>query len=290
MLSSPLNLDVFVVPYKPIVPVAPQMSPGEATFPATAISLISGERDAVLIDTPLTAEDAGQVVEWIRATGNNITTIYVTHGHGDHFFGLSTILAAFPSASAVAEAAVVSAAAGQLTPELIQFWNAMFPGQIPEDPILPEALDGDVTDLEGHELRIIDVGQSDTAPSTVVHIPGLDAVVAGDVAYNGIHQWLAETDHAKRMGWIASVEKIEALDPKIVVASHKDPGARDDDRVAILANTKACIRDFESSLAEGHSAQELVDKMLALHGDRQVPHTLWLAAHTVFEQGQAPPS
>ena len=91
---------------------------------------------------------------------------------------------------------------------------------------MPEALDGDVIDLEGHALRIVTVGQSDTGVSTIVHVPSLDAVIAGDVAYNGIHQWLAQTDHEKRMQWIASVEKIEALEPRIVVASHKRPDAR----------------------------------------------------------------
>jgi hypothetical protein len=108
------------------------------------------------------------------------------------------------------------------------FWSTIFPGQIPEHPIVPDALDGDVINLEGHELRIITVGQSDTAPSTIVYIPSLDAVISGDVAYNGIHQWLAQTDHEKRMQWIASVEQIEALKPKIVIAGHKRPDARDD--------------------------------------------------------------
>jgi hypothetical protein len=42
-------------------------------------------------------------------------------------------------------------------------------------------LDGAVIDLEGHELRIVDVGQADTAPSTIVHVPRLDAVIPGDV-------------------------------------------------------------------------------------------------------------
>jgi len=79
---------------------------------------------------------------------------------------------------------------------------------------VPEALDGDVIDLAGHQLRTINVGQSDTYPSTVVYIPALDAVIAGDVAYNGIHQWLAQTDHEKRMQWIASVEQVEALGPR----------------------------------------------------------------------------
>ena len=246
-MSGPLHLDVLVVPYKPIVGLVPAMGQGAATWPATSVSLISGEHHAVLIDAALTFEDAARVVDWVRATGKNLTTIYITHGHGDHFFGLNTILDAFPTAKAVTAAGVVPDARTQLSPDLMQFWNAIFPGQIPEHPIVPAALDGDAIDLEGHELRIITVGQSDTAPSTIVHVPDLDAVIAGDVAYNGIHQWLAQTDHEKRMQWIASVEKIEALEPKIVVAGHKRPDARDDEPATILAGTKTYIRDFNQS-------------------------------------------
>jgi glyoxylase-like metal-dependent hydrolase (beta-lactamase superfamily II) len=285
-MSSPLHLDVFVVPYKPIVGLVAPMGEGEATWPATSVSLISGELDAVLIDAVLTPEDAGRVVDWIRATEKNLTTIYITHGHGDHFFGLNTILDAFPGARAVTAAGVIPDARTQLSPDLMSFWNAIFPGQIPEHPTVPEALDGDVIDLEGHELRIITVGQSDTAPTTIVYIPSLDAVIAGDVAYNGIHQWLAQTDDEKRMQWIASVEQIEALQPKIVVAGHKRPDARDDDPATILGSTKTYIRDFNQSLSESDSAQELVDSMTVLHGDLGNPYTLWTAAQAMFEQAQ----
>src|SRR5215213_7181574 len=213
-MSGPLHLDVFVVPYKPIVGLIAPMGAGEATWPATAVSLISGERDAVLIDALLTPQDAGRVVDWIRATRKNLTTIYITHGHGDHFFGLNTILDAFPNASAVTAAAVVPDAQRQLSPELMGFWNAVFPGQIPERPIVPDALDGDVLDLEGQQLRIITVGQSDTYPSTIVHIPSLAAVIAGDVAYNGIHQWLLRIDHDERMQWTLASSRSRRSSPR----------------------------------------------------------------------------
>jgi glyoxylase-like metal-dependent hydrolase (beta-lactamase superfamily II) len=287
-MASPLTLDNFIVPFRDIVPAAPRMSSHQPVFPAIAYSLISGEHDAVLIDTPYLTQDLPNFIDWLRASGKNLTMIYITHGHGDHFFGLKAILDAFPNALAVTEANVVPKAEEQLNPDFQQFWNAMLPDQIPDDLMTPDALDGDVIELEGHELRIINVGQSDTFPSTVVHIPSLDAVVTGDVTYNNIHQWFAETDKDKRLAWIASVEKVEALNPKTVVPSHQDPDARHRDPATILASTKAYIRDFESSLAESNSPQELVDKMLALHPDRQVAATLWLAAATVFQNGQGP--
>lgn len=286
-MATPLELDVFVVPYKPLVSAVPRMGPGKVTWPATSNSLISGERDAVLIDTPLLPEDAERVAEWIQAKGKNLTTIYITHGHGDHFFGLQTILDAFPNARGVTAPQIVPVAKAQLT-DAMAFWNTILPGQIPQQPRVPNPLDDTTIDLEGHEVRIIDVGQADTSPTAIVHISSLDAVVSGDVAYNGIHQYLAETDHDKRLRWIASIEKIEALNPKIVVAGHKDPSARDDDPAAILGSTKAYIRDFEQSLSESDSAQDLVDKMMALHGDLGNPHTLWVSAVQVFAQGQGP--
>jgi len=136
-----------------------------------------------------------------------------------------------------------------------------------------------VIDPEGHQLHIITVGQSDTAPSTKVHIPGLNAVIAGDVAYNGIHQWLADTDHEKRMQWITSRSRRSTRGR---CRQPQAPDAPDDDPGAVLGGTKTCIRDFDRSLSESHSAQELADKMMALHGDLGNPYTLWTAAKGVF--------
>lgn len=224
------------------------------------------------------------MVEWIRAKNKDLTTIYITHGHGDHFFGLNTLLAAFPRAKAVALPEVVPFCQGQVSPEMLAFWRAGFPNQFAEPPIVPEPMEGRVIDLEGHEILPVVVGQADTAPATVVHAPDLDAVVGGDVGYNGIHCWLAQTDHKKREDWLTALDIVASLKPKTLVAGHKDPHARDDDPPAILDATRKYIRDFDTAVTECASPQNLIDKMMQLHGERGNPYTLWVAAEGVKDQ------
>jgi glyoxylase-like metal-dependent hydrolase (beta-lactamase superfamily II) len=99
---SPLNWDVFVTPGIPIT--AKDLPPGinQAMFQAIASTLIYGRRDAVLVDAFMTIKQADDLVDWISASGKNLTTIYITHGHGDHWFGIGTLLERFPNAKAVA--------------------------------------------------------------------------------------------------------------------------------------------------------------------------------------------
>jgi len=80
------------------------------------------------------------------------------------------------------------------------------------------------------------------------------------------------------------LDTIAALNPKIVVAGHKDPAAHDDDPEAILAATKTYIRDFDKAVIERRSPEELIDKMMQLHGERGNPYTLWTAAAGVSQQ------
>ena len=63
---------------------------------ANTVTLIYGDRDAVLVDTFLSAEQTRELVDWIAASGKNLTAIYVTHAHGDHFFGIGMLEERFP--------------------------------------------------------------------------------------------------------------------------------------------------------------------------------------------------
>src|SRR5882762_1263317 len=146
-------------------------------------TLISGERDAVLVDTFTTIEQNKTLIEWIREHGRNLTHIYLTHGHGDHVYGIGQLLEAFPGARAVATAGAVAGARIQGEDDYREgFWGRLFPGQIPI-AVIPDELEGDRILLEGHELQVIETGHTDTAGSSVIWAPDAKLVVAGDVVY-----------------------------------------------------------------------------------------------------------
>ena len=237
-------------------------------------TLIHGERDAVLVDTFLTIDQSQTLLNWVIASGKNLTAIYLTHGHGDHIFGTGALLEHFPNAKAVATPEVVEAMRQQLSPTLLEgFWRKLFPGQIPEHLPIADPLQSNELELEGHKLVVVNTGKTDTAQSTCLHLPSVGLLVGGDVVYNGIHPYLAETNMESRREWIAALDKLEALNPRTVIAGHKVPENQDDPR--IIAETRQYLRDFNRLDATTTTARELYDAMLELYPDRANPGSLW---------------
>jgi len=278
-ISTSLKWDVFVTKRQGLNRDLP---PGKEQWMwvPTSATLISGQRDAVLVDAFLTIEQAHALVDWVAASGKNLTTIYVTHGHGDHFFGIGTLLDRFPNARAVATPGVVKVMRQQASPEFVaSFWNVRFPGQIPERLVIAGELERNVIDLEGHDLVAIEVGHTDTDQTTCLHVPSLDLVVAGDVAYNGDHLYLVESNAQTRREWISALDTIEALKPRAVIAGHKKP--ENDDSPGIIEETRKYIRDFDRLAGTTTTARELYDRMLELYPDRANPGALWGSAHAV---------
>jgi glyoxylase-like metal-dependent hydrolase (beta-lactamase superfamily II) len=250
----------------------------ELMWVANSSTLIHGERDAVLVDTLLTTEQSKTLLDWVVASGKNLTAIYITHGHGDHFFGLASLLEHFPRAKAVATPEVVRAMREHLSPAWIDnFWRRLFPGDIPDRLLVAEPLEGNALELEGRKLVAVNTGRTDTAHSTCLHVPSIGLIAAGDVVYNGIHPYLGETDTQSRLEWISTLDKLEALSPKTVIAGHKVPENDDDPR--IIAETRQYLRDFDRLNAATTNARELYYAMLEVYPDRVNPGSLWGAAN-----------
>jgi glyoxylase-like metal-dependent hydrolase (beta-lactamase superfamily II) len=279
--SPNLNWEVFVTPGIPIV--TPDRPPGvrETFFQATASTLIYGIRDAVLVDAFMTVKQANALADWVASKGKNLTNIYITHGHGDHWFGVGTLLDRFPNARAVATANTVTVMRLNASPAVLHgAWEQLFPGQIPVNLVIPEEISGNVIDLEGNELVAIELGHTDTDHTTCLHVPSIGLVVAGDAAYNDVHLYLGESNAQKRQEWITALNRIEALNPRRVVASHKRP--ENDDNPRIIEETRQYIRDFDRLVDKTETAQELYDKMLELYPNRVNPGwALWSSARAV---------
>ena len=276
IVSPALKWDVLVTNRQGLVRDLPPGKEQWAWVPTSA-TLIFGQRDAVLVDAFLTIEQAATLVEWVAASGKNLTTIYVTHGHGDHFFGIGTLLNRFPKARAVATPDVVESMRRQASPEYVSsFWNARYPGQIPEHLVIAEELKGNVIQLEGCDLLVVEVGHTDTEHTTCLHVPSSGLVVAGDAAYNDVHLYLAESNAETRREWIAALDTIESLKPRTVIAGHKKPEKNDSPR--IIEETRQYIRDFDRLAPLTTTARELYDEMLQLYPNRANPGSLWGSA------------
>jgi glyoxylase-like metal-dependent hydrolase (beta-lactamase superfamily II) len=276
-----LRWDVFVTPGLPIVTRDKPPGVRETFFQATAATLIYGERDAVLVDAFMTVKQANSLADWVAARRKNLTTIYITHGHGDHWFGIGTLLERFPTAKAVATPDAVKEMHGNASPEALDgVWKAAFPGQIPDKLVFAQEMKGDVIDLEGQELVAVELGHTDTDSTTCLHVPSIGLVVAGDAVYNDVHLYLAQSNPRARREWIAALDKIEALEPRAVVASHKRPEKPDDPRT--IEETRQYIRDFDRLAETTTTAQDLYDRMLELYPNRVNPGwALWSSARAV---------
>src|SRR5579862_1199681 len=266
IVSPTLKWDVLVTNRQGLVRDLP---PGKEqwTWVPTSATLIFGQRDAVLVDAFLTIEQAAALVEWVAASGKNLTTIYITHGHGDHFFGLGALLNRFPKARAVATPHVVEAMRRQASPEFVSnFWEARYPGQIPEHLVIAEELKGNVIQLEGRDLLVVEVGHTDTEHTTCLHVPSAGLVVAGDAAYNDVHLYLAESSTETRREWITALDTIESLKPLAVIAGRKI--TEKNDSHGIIEETRQYIRDFDRLADTTTTARQLYDKMLHLYPNR----------------------
>lgn len=277
-----LKWDVFVTPSIPVVTADFAPSEHERPWPPISSTLIYGSRDAVVVDSFITQEQARAQADWIAGTGKNLTTIYATHGHGDHFFGASVLLERFPKARFMAAPSAVEVMKEQVSPEYVaKFWESRFPNQLPKRLVVADELKTDVINCEREQLIVVPLKFTDTAGTTCLHVPSLDLIAAGDAAYNGVHPRLLESNqNQKRDEWLAALDKMQALKPRIVVAGHKNP-ENDDDGSRVIRQTRQYILDFQELAGKTTTAKELYDEMLARYPEWLNRGALWSSATAI---------
>jgi glyoxylase-like metal-dependent hydrolase (beta-lactamase superfamily II) len=273
-MTNRLQWDVLVSAQIPVV--TRDLPPGASEVKWSPISstLISGKRDAVLVDTAITVDQNQKLVDWIVHSGKNLTVIYGTHGHGDHFFGANTIQKKFPKARFVATSEVIAVMRKQASVPVVEsYWKPRFPGQIDSTLLIADELKDCVLELEGEQLISISLGHTDTDSTTCLHVPSIGLAVCGDALYNDVHLHLGESNAEGRNEWIAALDTIESLKPAAAIAGHKRPGAPD--TPDNIEATRKYIRDFDRIASHTKTAAELYEQMLTLYPERINPSVLW---------------
>jgi glyoxylase-like metal-dependent hydrolase (beta-lactamase superfamily II) len=241
-----------------------------------ASTLIYGDRDAVLVDPAFTYEQVGRIGDWIERSGKHLTAVFATHGHGDHWFGTDLLLQRFPDAVAYATDGTIAMMHQQGTEGRAQLWDVDFPCLIPPSPVVYQPIPAEGIELEGHRLTAVEVGHTDTDDTTVLHVPSIGLVVAGDVAYNGVHQYLLESAGGGLQAWLNALDQVTALQPRAVIAGHKNKNLPDDP--AILEQTRDYLLDAQRLLTEKPTPREFYDQMLDRYPDRLNRGPLWYGA------------
>ncbi len=275
---KPLGWEVFTVK-RGSATQDPNMPAGneDLRWVANTATLIYGETDAVLVDVFLTTDQSYELVNHLYKSGKDLRAIYLTHAHADHIYGAKIITDHFPQARVVALPAVIEDMHKEIDKEYIaNLWEKLFPGKIPGEFVMPEAIQGDELEIEGHKLIAENIGFSDTGNTTYLYVPSIGLVVAGDIVYNGIHPYLIETTRETRREWIAALDKIESLNPRFVVAGHKIP--ENEDSPSNIKATRDYLLDFNRVDNETKTVLELYYKMLELYPQRANPGSLWGSA------------
>jgi glyoxylase-like metal-dependent hydrolase (beta-lactamase superfamily II) len=263
LTSNTLGVNVFTAPGKAMVGERPKPFGEAFGFDPMTSTLIFGEHDAVLVDAMTTVAEAEALADWVALHHRNLQIIYITHGHADHFYGLSVLLGRFPNARAIATPKTVEEMRKYLVPPLDQIMRRCWPGQLPTKLVTAEPYEGDMFTLEGQEFRIIEQGHTDSPHTTSLHVPSIDLVVAGDVVYNECHMYVGDTTPESRKNWVAALDRLAALKPATVVAGHKKPGAPD--LPSAIQDTKRYLLDFDRLRQTAASDEELFNQMTELY-------------------------
>jgi len=248
-------------------------------------TLVTGEKDAILIDADFTLADAHRTAAAVLDSKKNLTTVYITHWHPDHYFGLVVLKQAFPKAKLVALPETV-AEIKKTAKAKVKQWQPMYGDGIPSQPVIPAPLHGKTLTIEGETLEIHGGVQGDSPNNSYVWIPSIKTVIAGDIVYHGIHPWTAETNAAQRAAWLKSLDELSALGATTVVAGHKDPKTKDD--AAGIEQTRAYLKAFDEALAASKTADELEAKMKAKYPDLQMDIIVHFGAAAQFAPPPSP--
>lgn len=267
-LAQPLTLDTY--------------NPREnAVFPVSS-TLITGAKDAILVDAQFSNTEAQALVERIRASGKRLTTIFISHGDPDYYFGLDVLTRAYPEAKVLATPATVAYIEKTRAPKLA-YWGPILKDSAPARTLVPQALQGNLLELEGQRIEVVGHDPQHTS----LWIPSIKAVVGGVLTSANIHLWVADAQSSEaRQDWLKSLDELEALQPTTLIPGHYlgEPAMN----LADLHFTRDYLLALEQELPKAKNSQALIAAMKARYPNLQDDSSLELSAKVLKGEMQWP--
>ena len=221
--------------------------------------IVEGEHQVMLVDAQLTKTSAERLLQEIKETKKPLSIIYITHEHADHFLGLEVFREAYPRVRIIANSAVVDRV-NKVYPEKIDKWKKILGSGATSHVVAIEKFDGNFIEFENAKIEILKNIQGDTDENTMLWIPGQRILIAGDVLFNDMHVYTAETDTKARGKWLNSLNKIRELKPSIVIPGHSKVGAPLDASTAVDF-TEYYLLVFEEELKKAKDPDSLINVM-----------------------------
>jgi len=221
--------------------------------------IVEGAHEVLLVDAQLSKTNAERVLLELKGTHKPLSTIYITHEHADHFLGLEVFRQAYPRVRIIASSAVV-ARIHKVYQEKIDKWKELLGSGAATHVVPVEAFDGDTIPFDGSRIQVLKHIQGDTNENTMLWVPGERILIGGDVVFNNMHVYTAETDSQARRKWLASLNAIRELKPLVVIPGHSNAGAPLDATTAVDF-TQAYLLAFEEELSRAKDPESLVRAM-----------------------------
>src|SRR5436309_4464894 len=221
--------------------------------------IIEGTHEVMLVDAQLTKTNAERVLQQIKETKKPLSIIYITHEHADHFLGLEVFKEAYPRVRIIANSAVVDRI-NKVYQEKIDKWKTILGSGATSQVVAIEKFDGNFIRFESSKIEVLKNIEVDTDENTMLWIPGQRILITGDVLFNNMHVYTAETDSKAREKWLNSLNKIRTLKPSVVIPGHSKVGAPLDASTA-LDFTENYLLDFEEELKKAKDPDSFINTM-----------------------------
>lgn len=238
-LAAPLNVTVY--------------NPGEkAIFPVSS-SLVTGDKEAILIDAQFDVQNGQALVDMIKQSGKKLTTVYISAGDPDFYFGLEPVMAAFPDVKVLADQHVVDHI-NQTKDAKLSYWSPILGKGAPKSLTVPQVMTASHLTLDGEKIEIKEMN----TPNAYLWAPSIKTAFGGVPVYSGVHVWMADSQtKAARSNWVKALDNLLALKPERVVPGHF-LGTAPKGTTAVTF-TRDYVQRFEQALASAKNSDQLID-------------------------------